>query len=81
MSTPAAAPPHGAENAELRQRRNRPEDEIYPANGDNSDQASIMTTDKDSPGVRRIEAMTSMWTLKHRVVFLGTLIVMVYGRR
>lgn len=74
MSAPIDTP-------ELRRRRNEQEEQVYhTADANDADHASVMTTDKDSPGVRRIEAITSVWTMKDRVVFLGALVVMTYAR-
>lgn len=77
-----SAQPQAIDTPELRQRREHEQaQQVYhTADPNDADNASVMTTDKDSPGVRRIEAITSVWNMKDRVIFLGALVVMTYAR-
>lgn len=64
---------------ELRNRRNDRDDEYAAHSGEllADDQMSIVVgTDKDSPGVLRIKAITSLWTTKNKMIFMAALLVL-----
>lgn len=67
-------------NTELRQRRDHEQTVFQAQDANDADNQSVMAVDKDSPGVRRIEAIVSTWSRKDRVYFLGALVVMTYAR-
>jgi hypothetical protein len=58
-------------------RRRRADDHMIDPDGDAS---SVFTVEKDSPGVRRMEAMTSIWDHKGKIAFLCSLVIMTYFR-
>ncbi|BEJ11929.1 hypothetical protein CspHIS471_0203890 [Cutaneotrichosporon sp. HIS471] len=63
------------------ERQRRDDQAVFHAHDANDGETeSIMAVDKDSPGVRRIEAIVSTWTTKDRVYFLTALVVMTYAR-
>lgn len=58
---------------ELRERRTH---NAVQGPADDGDGASLMTVDKDSPGVRRIEAITATWSKIDKIWFIVALVVL-----
>lgn len=62
-----------AEEQELRDRRTH---NLGSGPADDGDGASISTVDKDSPGVRRIEAITTTWNKVDKIWFIVALVIL-----